>query len=135
MFLLDPAADDDRDFIERISRLIAGAVAVHRPDEVWIHKIDHWFGHKWVRFSGKVLGGLGVWKKPLTIPRSWRIGLWAVGTTGEFRPALDTSRRVPRLISILTVRRWSIFGTESGTSRPTRPCSGSAGRRRRRVAE
>jgi hypothetical protein len=59
---------DDVDFIESVLRLISGSVEVHRPSEFWVHKIDNWFDHKWMGFSGKALGALGVWKEPLTIP-------------------------------------------------------------------
>lgn len=59
---------DDGDFIEYVSRLISGSVEVHRPSEFWVHKIDNWFDHKWMGFSGKILGALGVWKNQLTFP-------------------------------------------------------------------
>jgi hypothetical protein len=59
MIALTPSPDDDHDFIESVSRLIAGSVAVHRPEEVWVHKIDNWFDHKWLGFSGKSLSHKG----------------------------------------------------------------------------
>lgn len=31
-------------------------------------KINHWFDHKWLAFSGKLLGSLGFWAKRLTLP-------------------------------------------------------------------
>ena len=36
-------------------------------DYIWT-SIDNWFDHKWLRFSGKMLGALGVWKGQLTVP-------------------------------------------------------------------
>ena len=68
MLNLDVAPNDDRGFVEFISRLIAGTIAIHRSPNVLIYKIDHWFDHKWLGFSGKTLGALGVWRHPLTIP-------------------------------------------------------------------
>jgi hypothetical protein len=60
--------DDDPDFILLIARLISGAVITHRPAELIIVKIDHWFDHKWLGFSGKFLGAVGAWRPQVTIP-------------------------------------------------------------------
>src|SRR4051794_12954234 len=68
MIDLGTAPDDDRGFIELISRLIAGAATTHRPLDLLIYKIDNWFDHKWLGFSGQTLGALGVWARPLTLP-------------------------------------------------------------------
>lgn len=68
MFELIAASDDDRGFVELVSGLIAGAMATHRSIDVLIYKIDNWFDHKWLGFSGKTLGALGVWSRPLTLP-------------------------------------------------------------------
>ena len=65
---LNPGSDDDAHFIRLIDELISGAVVVHQPTEVLVFKIDHWFGHKWLGFSGKVVGAVGSWRKQLTIP-------------------------------------------------------------------
>lgn len=59
---------DDREFVDLVSQIIAGAVITHRPAEVRIFKIDHWFDHKWLEFSGKTLGAVGHWHNPLTLP-------------------------------------------------------------------
>jgi len=68
MIALAQSADDDHEFIGIVSGLIAGSVGVHHPELVWIHKIDNWFDHKWLGFSGKTLGMIGVWAKDLTVP-------------------------------------------------------------------
>jgi hypothetical protein len=68
MFDLNPDPDDDPNFVELVSRLIGGAAAVHQPGDVRIYKIDNWFDHKWLRFSGKVIGAVGIWASDLTIP-------------------------------------------------------------------
>jgi hypothetical protein len=59
---------DDAALIGIVNQIICGAVVRHQPKEVGIFKIDHWFDHKWMAFSGKTLGALGVWNKKLTIP-------------------------------------------------------------------
>ena len=70
MFRLELSADDTDDpaFVSFIARLITGVVLTHRPPEVRIFKIDNWFDHKWLCFSGKILGAVGVWQKHLTVP-------------------------------------------------------------------
>lgn len=68
MFTFVPLPDDDRDFTVLAARLITGAVATHRPQDVRVFQVDNWFDHKWLGFSGKTLGALGVWTKPLTVP-------------------------------------------------------------------
>jgi hypothetical protein len=51
-----------------VSSIVEGSVAVHRPQVFYLTKIDHWFSHKWLAFSGKALGAVGCWKSDLTIP-------------------------------------------------------------------
>ena len=43
-------------------RFISGLVKVFKPKELYVTQIDNWFDSKWLSFSGKVLGALGVWK-------------------------------------------------------------------------
>lgn len=64
----EPANDDDPKFLAYVDQLIAGALAVHSPEDVRVFKIDNWFDHKWLGFSGKVLGMIGVWQKAPTLP-------------------------------------------------------------------
>lgn len=68
MLGLSADLDDDPAFAALAFRLIDGAVAKHRPADVRVFKIDNWFDHKWLGFSGKILGAAGVWKGSLTIP-------------------------------------------------------------------
>jgi hypothetical protein len=65
---LTPESADDAQFIGLVDELISGAVAIHQPAEVLVLKIDHWFDHKWLGFSGKVVGAVGSWRKQLTLP-------------------------------------------------------------------
>ena len=69
-FKLNLAVDqtDDPGFLELVSQIIEGAVLTHTPADVRVFKIDHWFDHKWLAFSGKAIGAVGFWSKKLTIP-------------------------------------------------------------------
>ena len=68
MFEWNAAPDDDPEFVKLVSRLISGAVAIHQVPGVRVYMIDNWFDHKWLGFSGKALGAIGVWANPETIP-------------------------------------------------------------------
>jgi len=59
---------DDRQFVDAITNVIAATLNNHRPDDVQIFRIDNWFGHHWLGFSGKVLGALGIRANRLTMP-------------------------------------------------------------------
>ncbi len=61
-------AEDDVEFIETIQNVINGAASFYKPAGIYVVRINTWFDHKWLHFSGKVLGALGVWKEPLTVP-------------------------------------------------------------------
>ncbi len=62
------AADDDHDFIGIVDNVVMHIAEMFKPDEIVIVKVDNWFDHKWLRFSGKTLGALGIWKEKLTVP-------------------------------------------------------------------
>jgi hypothetical protein len=68
LLVLDTDDTDDLAFIQLVSSIVEGAVAVHQPMEFHVTKIDHWFGHKWLAFSGKVVGAVGSWRAELTVP-------------------------------------------------------------------
>jgi len=59
---------DAPDFIACVDTFLHGIVKAHAPPELILVKIDNWFGSNWLRFSGKTLGALGVWKHKLTVP-------------------------------------------------------------------
>ena len=44
---------DDPQFIIQLNSLVRGLVNEEAPQELWIIRIDNWFDHKWLRFSGK----------------------------------------------------------------------------------
>lgn len=74
--LLDPASEDktqcegsnDPEFLNIISGIIQGVADVHHPGNIVVIRINNWFGSKWLGFSGKMLGALGVWTRDLVIP-------------------------------------------------------------------
>jgi hypothetical protein len=59
-------SDDDPGFIEGARRLLAHELS-YLTDEVYLVKVDQWFGRKWLKFSAKMLGALGVALKATTI--------------------------------------------------------------------
>lgn len=60
--------NDDPRFIAIASRLLDAAITESRPAEIYLIRIDQWFDAKWLNFSGKSLGALGVWRRPTTVP-------------------------------------------------------------------
>lgn len=58
---------------------MSGFIAKNTPLDWYIFEIDNWFDAKWLKFSGKTLGALGVWKSDTTIPpfNPNRITRWA----------------------------------------------------------
>jgi hypothetical protein len=59
---------DDIRFIHAVRPIIAGAVAIVAPSEVYIVKVDNWFGARWLWFSHKALGAVGIGWFELRIP-------------------------------------------------------------------
>lgn len=68
MIYLHPKPEDDARFIEQVEEIVCGASELYRPAKIYVTHISGWFDHKWLGFSGKVYGALGVWKAPLTLP-------------------------------------------------------------------
>jgi hypothetical protein len=58
---------DDVDFIHLARTAIADEVKI-ASREIYLVKIDQWFGKNWLRFSGKVMGAFGIKKWRLTPP-------------------------------------------------------------------
>ena len=52
-------ASDDAKFVELVVRLISELVNSTSPEQVFFIKIDNWFDHKWLKFSGKGRVGFG----------------------------------------------------------------------------
>lgn len=58
---------DDVGFIHLARTALADEVKVPSR-ELYLVKIDQWFGQRWLRFTGKLLGALGFSKGRLTVP-------------------------------------------------------------------
>jgi hypothetical protein len=54
--------DDDRQFISLAQKLIHGVVQTRMPKDYCVVRVDNWFGDRWLNFTGKILGQLGVRK-------------------------------------------------------------------------
>ena len=50
---------DDPEFVELVKHVIAGCVNDGFPRTIIVIKIDNWFDHKWLGFSGKGRAGFG----------------------------------------------------------------------------
>ncbi len=59
---------DDPAFVELVAKIISSVVHEEKPELVALVHIDNWFDHKWLNFSGKLVGVVGVWKWPPTLP-------------------------------------------------------------------
>jgi hypothetical protein len=51
--------NDDPEFVELVKRVIAGCINDGFPKTIIAIKIDNWFDHKWLGFSGKGRVGFG----------------------------------------------------------------------------
>jgi hypothetical protein len=68
MRFLEQDGTDDSKFVEWLDALLAGVFDQLRPNQLYLLKVDNWFGKKWLGFSGKSLGAVGIRKRDLTIP-------------------------------------------------------------------
>src|SRR5580692_2534508 len=59
-----PEIDDAPDFVRLIEQVANGVIRRHSPETLVLIKIDNYFSSKWLGFSGKTLGALGVWHNP-----------------------------------------------------------------------
>jgi hypothetical protein len=65
---VEPALHEDFAYLECAESLIKGVVRSIKPNRFFVVKIDNWFGKRWLRFSGKAFGAIGVGKARLTLP-------------------------------------------------------------------
>jgi len=63
-----PDNDDAPEFLAEVQALTDGLLQAFAPPAIVVIKIDNYFGKKWLHFSGKALGAVGVWKKRLNVP-------------------------------------------------------------------
>jgi hypothetical protein len=64
----EPEPTDDPGFLEWVQAVVVGVRREAATDQTFVVKIDHWFGRRWLGFSGKALGAIGVRKRKLTLP-------------------------------------------------------------------
>jgi hypothetical protein len=65
---LSAADSDDGVFLALVRSLVSGVLDSGRSKHVFVIKIDSWFGKRWLGFSGKSCGKLGIRKTRLTLP-------------------------------------------------------------------
>ena len=44
--------NDDVQFVELVNPIISALISGSFPEEIFVMKIDNWFDHKWLKFSG-----------------------------------------------------------------------------------
>ena len=77
--LINIDIDDAPDFIKNINSIIIALIDRHKFEEVSIIKIENWFDHKWLNYSGKSVvqfhGGQFIeaalqdeWREKITVP-------------------------------------------------------------------
>jgi hypothetical protein len=59
---------DDAAFISQVETTARKIASDYPAGGRRLVKINNWFGPNWLRFSGKMLGAVGVWKEKLTVP-------------------------------------------------------------------
>lgn len=60
--------DDAPEFVAKVEELANGILRRHAPPALILIKIDNWFSVRWLRFSGKTLGAVGVSMSTLSVP-------------------------------------------------------------------
>jgi len=63
-----PEETDSSEFLAIVQAVVNGLLLERKPPFIFLIKIDNWFGPRWLEFSGKVLGALGVWRSAPTLP-------------------------------------------------------------------
>jgi hypothetical protein len=64
-----PETNDAEAFIAQVDALANGIVGKHTPESLILVKVNSWFGSRWLHFSGKTLGTVGIWRENrLSVP-------------------------------------------------------------------
>jgi hypothetical protein len=63
-----PEPTDDPQYLNWVEAVVVGVEETINTDQTYVVKIDNWFGKRWLGFSGKALGAIGVRKQKLTLP-------------------------------------------------------------------
>ena len=64
----DIGSDDDFGYLEWVNSTITGIARTTDENRWFVVKIDNSFGQRWLGFSGKALGALGIRSDKLTLP-------------------------------------------------------------------
>src|SRR5947209_7067041 len=59
--------DDDPAFLALIGSVVRGALLVYQPRELYVVKVDNWFDHKWLGWSGMDFGPGGPLSEEFTL--------------------------------------------------------------------
>ena len=63
-----PESTDDPGYLDWVEAIVVGVEEAVTTEQTYIVKIDNWFGKRWLGFSGRALGAVGVRKEKLTLP-------------------------------------------------------------------
>jgi len=65
-----PQVDDAVEFVALVKACANNVLRLYKPRELVLINIDNWFSQRWLHFSGKALGAVGVWQcnQDLTVP-------------------------------------------------------------------
>ena len=64
-----PDSNDDPEFLAWVEAVIQGVEETIETEDSYVVKIDKWFGSRWLGFSGKAMGTLGVHRELETFHR------------------------------------------------------------------
>jgi hypothetical protein len=64
----DLDAGDDIQYVHIVRPIMVGALRVLEPRRGFVVKVDQWFGPRWMYFSHKTLGALGIGYYDLRVP-------------------------------------------------------------------
>ena len=62
------AQKDDLAFVGAVEKLLQSLLLKKNPETVVVVKIDNWFDHKWLNFTGKSWGVIARWNSDLVVP-------------------------------------------------------------------
>jgi hypothetical protein len=65
---IEERAEDATGFVEYANRLLAGLAASCSAERMLVSRVDGWFDDKWLGFSGKTLGAVGVHDQEPRVP-------------------------------------------------------------------
>jgi hypothetical protein len=68
MIQISRLSSDAPEFLARVGVILDRIAATH-PLQIYVIRIDNWFGKKWIGFAGKALGAMGIgYQEDLVLP-------------------------------------------------------------------